>query len=125
MSDWRKKTMSRVRTLIKSADPKAVKKVKYKTASNPGGVLVWYHDGLISTGETYKDHLRLSFAKGNQLKDPKGLINTYRAIVLHEGDKLNEKAFKDLFKEAVALAAKGKDKPVKKIKKLNRAKKRR
>ena len=99
--DWRKTTMSRISALIAQADSKIEKKVKYKAPSNPAGVFVWYRDGMIVTGETYKKHLRLSFAKGPDLKDPKGLINTYRAIVIHEGDTLNEKAFKDLIKAAV------------------------
>src|ERR1700754_2775813 len=104
--DWRKTTMSRIRTLIKQADPHAVKKVKWKIPSNPAGVPVWYHDGMICTGETFKQHLRISFARGPHLKDPKGLINTYRAIVIREGDKLNETAFKNLIREAVAFNVK-------------------
>ena len=102
-SDWLTTTMSRIRKLIKETDSNIEEKVKYKTPSNPAGVFVWYRDGMIATGETYKKHLRLSFAKGPSLKDPKGLINTYRAIVLHEEDKLNQRAFKALIKEAVAL----------------------
>jgi hypothetical protein len=106
--DWRGKVMSKIRELIKQADPEVIEDVKYKTASNPNGVLVWYHDGMISTGEVYKKHLRLAFAKGHLLKDqdPKGLINTYRAVILKEEDKLDEKAFKDLFRAAVALNSK-------------------
>lgn len=105
MSDWRLKTMNRIRQLVKQADPGIREEVKYKTRTNPDGVFVWYRDGMISTGETYKKHLRLSFAKGPALKkkDPKGLINSYRAIILHEEDKLNEAAFKKLIREAVAL----------------------
>lgn len=97
--------MSRIRALIKEADPEIVEEVKYITPSNPDGVFVWYHDGMISTGETYKQHLRLGFAKGPELKefDPKGLINTYRAIVIHENDTLDEAAFKDLVRAAVML----------------------
>jgi hypothetical protein len=105
MSDWRTKTMSRIRKLIKQADPKIIEEVKYKSPSNPTGVFVWYREGMISTGETYKKHLRLSFAKGPSLKrkDTKGLINSYRAILIHEGDKINETAFKKLIRDAVAL----------------------
>lgn len=105
MTDWRTKTMGRIRKLIKQADPKITEEVKYKTPSNPAGVFVWYRDGMISTGETYKKHLRLSFAKGPALKkkDTKGLINSYRAILINEGEKLNEAAFKKLVRDAVAL----------------------
>jgi hypothetical protein len=111
-TDWRGKVMSRIRELIQQADPEIIEDVKYKTASNPNGVLVWYKGGMISTGEVYNKHLRLGFAKGPALKesDPKGLINTYRAIVLHEEDKLDEKAFQDLIRAAVALNGKAKKK---------------
>lgn len=104
-SDWRGETISRIRALMKEADPDIVEDVKWKTRTNPGGVLVWYHDGIISTGEIYKKHLRLSLAKGNELKDqdPKGLINSYRAILLHEEDTLDEAAFKNLIRVAVAF----------------------
>lgn len=97
--------MARVSQLIHQADSDVTEDVKWKTKSNPDGVLVWYHDGMLLTGETYKKHLRLSFAKGPELKkvDTKGLINTYRAIILREEDKLNEKAFQKLIKDAVAL----------------------
>lgn len=110
VSDWRGKVMTRIRALIKQADPKVIEDVKWKTPSNPAGVLVWYHDGMICTGETYKKHLRFSFAKGPLLKkhDPKGLINTYRAMVIQEGDRLDGAAFKRLFRAAVALNYKGK-----------------
>ena len=108
-SDWRGKTMARIGKLIKQADPQAVEAVKWKTPSNPAGALVWYHDGMITTGETYKNHLRLAFAKGPLLKkhDPKGLINTYRAMIIHEGDKLDEEAFQNLVRAAVALNRQG------------------
>src|SRR5688572_20611157 len=104
-TDWRKKMMARIKSLIKQADPKAVMKIKYKMKSNPAGVPVWYHDGMICTGETFKEHMRFGFSKGPALKahDPKGLINTYRAILLREGDKLNEAAFKKLFRAAVTM----------------------
>jgi len=109
-SDWRGKRMSRIRELIKTADPEVIEDVKWKTPSNPDGVLVWYHDGMICTGETYKKHLRIAFAKGPALKehDPKGLINTFRAIVIHEEDKFDEGAFKNLVKAAVMLNKKSK-----------------
>ncbi len=103
VGDWRAKTLSRIRALIKQADPKVTEEIKWRKPSNPAGIPVWYHDGMICTGETYKSHLRLTFAKGYELKDPKGLINSYRAMLIHEGDKLNETAFKSLVRAAVAL----------------------
>lgn len=104
-SDWREKTMTRVRTLIKEADPEIVEEVKYKTPSNPDGVFVWYREGMITTGETYKKHLRFAFAKGEILKenDPKGLINSFRAVLIREEDTLDGNAFKDLIRAAVKL----------------------
>lgn len=102
------KTLSRIRTLIKQADPNVVEEVKWKKPSNPAGIPVWYHDGMICTGETYQHHIRLTFTKGKLLKDPKGLISSFRAIVLREGDVLDEAAFKQLIKEAVAMNGKGK-----------------
>ena len=115
--EWRGKTLSRIRTLIKQADPKVVEEVKWRKPSNPAGIPVWYHDGMICTGETYKNHLRLTFAKGNSLKDPKGLFNSFRAITIREGDKLDEAAFKALIRAAVALNREGKSIPSKKRKK--------
>lgn len=117
--------MSRIRTLIKQADPEAVEEVKYKTPSNPDGVFVWYDNGMICTGETYKKHLRLSFAQGPALKknDPKGLINTYRAIIIREDDKLNEAAFKKLIRDAAAFNREKKNGSVKKTGKRTKAKK--
>lgn len=116
-SDWRAKRLSKIRTLIKQADPKVVVEQKYKMAANPKGIPVWYHDGMICTGETYKDHLRLTFAKGALLRkeDPKGLLNAHRAMVIYETDKLNEVAFKKLIRAAVALNSKGKSKPKTKV----------
>ncbi len=104
-TDWRGEMMNKIRTLITEADPDMVEEVKWRKPSNPDGNLVWYHDGMISTGEIYKQHLRLTFAKGVELKDrdPKGLINSYRAMLIHEKDKLDEEAFKDLIRAAVAL----------------------
>lgn len=108
--DWRGEIMTRIRRLFKEADPEVIEDVKYKTASNPNGVLVWYHDGMISTGEVYQKHLRFGFVKGNVLKDqdPKGLINSYRAIIIREGDKVDDAAFKDLIRAAVVLNHKSK-----------------
>jgi hypothetical protein len=116
--DWRKKTLSHIRKLIKQVDPRITEEVKYKMPSNPAGIPVWYRDGMICTGETYKNHLRLTFAKKASLfKDPKGLFDAYRAIVIHEGDKINEAAFKNIIRTAVALNRKGKSLPVKKTRK--------
>jgi hypothetical protein len=108
-ADWRGDKLAYVRTLIKQADPDVIEEVKWKKRSNPDGIPVWSHDGIICTGETYKNHLRLTFAKGASLKDPKGLFNSYRAIVIHEEDKINEAAFKDLIRLAVELNSSGKN----------------
>src|SRR3981081_665730 len=108
LDDWRGKTLSRVRALIKQADPEVVEEWKWKKASNPG-VPVWSHHGLICTGETYKSVVKLTFLKGASLDDPTGLFNsslegnTRRAIDFHEGDKVDEAAFKALIRAAVAL----------------------
>ena len=110
--DWRGKQMSQIRALIKQADPDVVEEIKWKKPSNPAGIPVWSHDGMICTGETYKDHLRFTFAKGDSLKkNSEGLFNTFRAIVIHEDDKINEAAFKNIIRAAVALNLKGKSKP--------------
>jgi hypothetical protein len=109
LGDWRGETLARMRGLIKQADPDVVEEVKWVKPSTPSGVPVWSHEGQICTGETYKSIVKLTFAKGAQLKDPKGLFNSSlegnvrRAIDLHEGDKINESAFKALIREAVAL----------------------
>jgi hypothetical protein len=109
LDDWRGKKLSQIRALIKRADPEVVKELKWRKPSNPAGVPVWYHDGIICTGETYKNHVRLTFAKGASLKDPKGLFNAslegnaLRAIVIHEGDEIDDKAFKSLVRAAVKL----------------------
>ena len=103
LADWRGKTLSRVRALIKQADPEVIEEWKWR------GVPVWSHGGLICTGETYKSVVKLTFAKGASLKDPSGLFNSSlegnvrRAIDLHEGDELDENAFKALIRAAVAL----------------------
>jgi len=105
LGDWRGKTLAHVRKLIKAADPKVVEEWKWR------GVPVWSDGGIICTGESYKAVVKLTFAKGAKLKDPKRLFNsslegnTRRAIDLKEGDKLNEAAFKALIREAVALNA--------------------
>jgi hypothetical protein len=106
--DWRGEILAKVRTLIKEADPDVVEDVKWRKPSNDmQGVPVWGHDGLICTGETYKAAVKVTFARGAALKDPSCLFNagldggTRRAIDLHEGDKINEKAFKALFRAAV------------------------
>jgi hypothetical protein len=103
LGDWRGKTLSRVRALIKQADPEVVEEWKWR------GVPVWSHDGILCTGETYKSAVKLTFAKGASLDDRSGLFNsslegnTRRAIDLHEGDKIDETAFKALIRAAVAL----------------------
>ena len=116
LDDWRGKTLSRVRALIKQADPKVVEDWKWR------GVPVWYHDGQICTGETYKSVVKLTFLKGASLKDPSRLFNAglegnaWRAIDLHEGDQIDKDAFKTLIRQAVALNSSGKSKPSKKAK---------
>jgi hypothetical protein len=103
LGDWRGEVLSRVRALIKEADPEVVEEWKWR------GVPTWYHDGIICTGETYKAAVKTTFAKGAALKDPSGLFNSSlegnvrRAIDFHEGEKINEKALKALVREAVAL----------------------
>ena len=108
--DWRGEMLSRVRTLINEADPDVIEEVKWRKPSNGmQGVPVWSHSGIICTGETYKNAVKLTFAKGASLDDPSSLFNsslegnTRRAIDFHEGDKINEKAFKALIRAAVAL----------------------
>ena len=102
LDDWRGKTLSHVRALIKQADPEVVEDWKWS-------VPVWSHDGLICTGETYKSVVKLTFAKGASLEDPSGLFNsslegnTRRAVDIHEGDELDEDAFKTLIRAAAAL----------------------
>jgi hypothetical protein len=101
----------RVRTLIREADPDVVEDVKWRKPSNPAGVPVWEHDGLICTGETYRDKVKLTFAKGASLDDPAGLFNSSldgnvrRAIDIHEGEQIDAAALKALVREAVALNA--------------------
>src|SRR5438132_12686329 len=108
LGDWRGETLSKVRGIIKHADPDVVEEWKWVKATNPG-TPVWSHDGIICTGETYKSVVKMTFAKGASLKDPSGLFNsslegnTRRAIDFHEGDKIDEKALKALVRSAVAL----------------------
>jgi hypothetical protein len=103
LGDWRGEALAHIRNLIKEADPDAVEEWKWR------GVPVWYHAGMICTGETYKNVVKLTFAKGASLDDPSGLFNssldgnTRRAIDIHEGDKINDKALKALIRAAVAL----------------------
>lgn len=110
LDDWRGETLARVRSLIKEADPEVVEEVKWRKPSNSMlGVPVWSHDGIICTGETYKDKVKLTFAKGASLDDPFHLFNsslaggTRRAIDIHEGDDLDEKAMKALVRAAVGF----------------------
>jgi hypothetical protein len=109
LTDWRGETLARVRSLIKQADPKVVEEVKWRKPSNSMlGVPVWSHDGIICTGETYNDKVKLTFAKGASLDDPSRLFNssldgnTRRAIDIHEGEKVDAAAFKALVMAAVA-----------------------
>ena len=103
LGDWRGEMLSRIRALIKEADPEIVEEWKWR------GVPTWYHDGMICTGETYKSVVKVTFAKGAKLKDPSGLFNSSlegnvrRAIDIHEGEKLDSRAFKTLVRDAVAL----------------------
>ncbi len=111
LNDWRGETLARVRSLIKQADPEVVETWKWR------GVPVWEHDGIICTGETYKAVVKMTFAKGASLEDPSGLFNsslegnTRRAIDIHEGDKINERALKALIRAAVALNTQSQKKP--------------
>ncbi|MFL6749663.1 MAG: DUF1801 domain-containing protein [Sphingomicrobium sp.] len=108
LGDWRAETLGRLRALIKQADPEVTEELKWAKASNPLGVPTWSHAGIICTGETYKDKVKLTFARGASLEDPAGLFNasldggTRRAIDLREGEAIDEKAFKALIGEAVA-----------------------
>lgn len=103
LNDWRGTTLARIREIIKKADPEAIEEVKWR------GVPVWSHDGIICTGETYKNTVKMTFAKGASLEDPSGLFNsslegnTRRAIDFHEGDRIDEKALSALIRAAVAL----------------------
>src|SRR5512133_2773962 len=112
LGDWRGETLSRMRKLVKEADPEVVEEVKWVKPTNPG-TPTWSHDGTICTGETYKSVVKLTFAKGASLKDPAKLFNsslkgnTRRAIDIHEGERVNARAFQALIRAAVALNAPG------------------
>ena len=116
LGDWRGETLKRMRTLIKEADPDVVEELKWM------GVPVWSHDGIICTGESYKNAVKLTFSKGASLEDPTHLFNSSldgnarRAIDIHEGEVVDESAFKTLVRHAVALNGSGKAKPSKKAK---------
>jgi hypothetical protein len=118
LGDWRGKTLSRMRTLIKEADPDVVEELKWVKATNPG-TPTWSHDGIICTGESYKNAVKLTFAKGASLKDPARLFNSgldgnvRRAIDIHQGEDVDDSAFKTLVRQAVALNRSGKSKPSK------------
>jgi hypothetical protein len=109
LTDWRGEMLARLRVLIKQADPEVVEELKWVKPTNPGGVPVWSHAGMICTGETYKNVVKVTFAKGASLEDPSGLFNsslegnTRRAIDFREGDKIDEKALQALIRAAVAL----------------------
>lgn len=106
--DWRGEALRQVRALIRAADPEVVETVKWKKPSNPAGVPVWEHDGIICTGETYRDKVKLTFARGAALPDPAGLFNaslegnTRRAIDIREGETIDGEALKALVRAAVA-----------------------
>ncbi len=116
LGDWRGKTLAKLRTIIHEADPEIVEEWKWVKPTSPG-TPVFSHGGIVCTGETYKNVVKMTFAKGAQLKDPSGLFNSSlegnvrRAIDIHEGDKLDEAALKDLIRAAVALNLKGKSTP--------------
>src|SRR6266481_3902226 len=116
LGDWRGKTLAKVREIIHQADPEILEERKWVKPKSPG-TPVWSHGGIICTGETYKNVVKMTFAKGAALKDPKRLFNsslegnTRRAIDIHEGDKIDEKALKDLIRAAVALNLESKSKP--------------
>ncbi|HEY7502388.1 MAG TPA: DUF1801 domain-containing protein [Vicinamibacterales bacterium] len=114
--DWRDAMLSRIRTLIKQADPAMIEERKWRKPSNKmAGVPVWSHDGIVCTGETYKNAVKMTFAKGAELDDPAGLFtssldgNVRRAIDFHEGDKIDERALKALIKAAVKLNTSSRD----------------
>src|SRR3954462_12001188 len=115
LGDWRGKTLARVRELIREADPEIVEEWKWVKPTNPG-TPVWSHGGLVCTGETYKNAVKMTFGKGAALKDPSGLFNSSlegkvrRAIDIHEGDKVDEAALKDLIRAAAVLNLEGKSK---------------
>jgi hypothetical protein len=109
LHDWRSALLERLRALIQEADPEVIEEVKWRKPSNPSGVPVWSDDGMICTGETYKEKVKLTFARGAALHDPSRLFNssldggTRRAIDFHEGDAIDEAAFKALIRAAAKL----------------------
>ena len=111
LDDWRGEMLSRMRGLTKQASPEVVEEIKWRKPSNPFGVPAWSRDGIIFTGEIYKDKVKLTFAKGASLEDPAGLFNSSlegkvrRAIDLHEGDGIDEEAFKAIVRSAADLNA--------------------
>jgi hypothetical protein len=116
LGDWRGKMLAKVRTIVHEADPEMTEECKWIKPTNPLGVPTWSHDGIVCTGETYKNVVKVTFARGATLKDPSGLFNSSlegnvrRAIDIHEGDKIDEAALKNLIRAAVALNLKGKSK---------------
>jgi hypothetical protein len=116
LGDWRGKTLAKVRQIVREADPEILEEWKWAKQTSPG-TPVWSHGGIVCTGETYKNVVKMTFAKGAALKDPAGLFNSSldgnvrRAIDIHEGDKVDEAALKDLICAAVALNLKAKSKP--------------
>jgi hypothetical protein len=118
LGDWRGKTLNRMRTLIKEADPDIVEEWKWAKPTNPG-TPVWSHDGIVCTGESYKNVVKLTFAEGASLKDPARLFNSSldgkvrRAIDIHEREKIDASAFKALVRQAVAFNTSGRSKPSK------------
>ncbi len=116
LGDWRGNTLAKVRDVVHHADPEIVEEWKWAKATSPG-VPVWSRGGIVCTGETYKSAVKLTFAKGASLPDPSGLFNSSlegnvrRAIDIHEGEKIDAAALKDLIRAAVALNLKGKSKP--------------
>jgi hypothetical protein len=111
LGDWRGEMLAHVRDLIKQAEPDVVEEIKWQKSANPLGVPVWNHEGIICTGESYRDKVKLTFAKGASLDDPEGLFNASldakvrRVIDLHEGDKIDANAFKALVRDAAGLNA--------------------
>ncbi len=107
MTDWRAATLDHIRSLVRAADPNAVEEQKWRKPSNPGGVPTWSHAGILFTGETYKDKVKLTFARGAALSDPSGLFNasldagTRRAIDIRQGETIDAAAFKALIRAAV------------------------
>jgi hypothetical protein len=109
LADWRGETLSRLRQLIREADPAVTEAIKWRKPSNPAGVPVWEHDGIVCTGETYKDKVKLTFAQGASIDDPSKLFNssldagTRRAIDIREGESVDAEAFKNLIRAAATL----------------------